>query len=341
MSTTASLPWPAELPEAVGLNQDILNDDLMELLGAHKTNAAALAVNGKLVWERYWNGHGPTSRFNVFSIAKCYASACIGLLVDDGKLTVDDPACAYLPEWAHDGRREITIRHLLTMTSGLQLDYARFGAETDFTAAALNWPLSHPPGTQCCYEQATAQALSPIIKRVSGRQPLDFIRERLLDPIGARETGWAATPAGDSLTWRSVLVSARDLTRFGQLLLQDGQWNGRQLLSADYIRKATARDPLLMQIPSCPSEKAWRRENWGWMFFNNEGGLVPSARSDAFSLGGAYGNMCLVDRERNFVFTRLVTPEGLSDYSPYDNALGGTHSGAPKFWELLAKAFQK
>ncbi|MGH7145809.1 MAG: serine hydrolase domain-containing protein [Planctomycetota bacterium] len=334
--------WPTAAPADVGVDRDVLDGDLVELLGSNKTNAAALVVGGKLVWEHYWNGHGPTSRFNTFSVAKGFACACIGLLNDDGKLSVDDPACKYLPEWAGDARRAITIRHLLTMTSGLKLDYHGFYAEPDSTAAALRWPLEHPPGTVCCYEQATAAALSPIVKRITGMQPLDFLRARILDPIGAHEIDWEATPHGDSLTWRSILASARDLARFGWFLHRGGIWDGRQLLSADWIRRMTTHEAWLDGLPSGGGEKPFRRMNWGWMCFVNAHGIWPGVGADCFSLSGAYGNKCLVDKQHDFVFTRLVTPAGVArqDYPPYANDLDSTDRGTPRIWQAVLKAFR-
>ena len=120
--------WPTAGPAEMGLRSEVLDGTLKELLGANKTGAAVLAVKGKLVWEHYWNGFGPSSRFDLYSAGKAYAAAAIGLLMDDGKVKVDDPACSILTEWSEDERRKITIRHLLTMTSGLKLDLEGFTA---------------------------------------------------------------------------------------------------------------------------------------------------------------------------------------------------------------------
>lgn len=121
----APTPWPTAMPAEMGLDSAVLDGDLTRLLGDSKTGAAALAVGGKLVWEHYWDGFGPRSRLDTYSAGKADTATAIGLLMDDGKLKVDDPACKYLPEWAGDGRTEITIRQLLTMTSGLKLGCGR------------------------------------------------------------------------------------------------------------------------------------------------------------------------------------------------------------------------
>jgi len=112
----------------------------------------------------------------VYSAGKAYAATAVGVLMDEGKLKVDDTACLYLPEWAGDDRRKITIRHLLTMTSGLKLDYEGFTATENPTAATLGWPLERPPGTAWSYEQATAHAVGLIVQRVTGQQPIVFQR---------------------------------------------------------------------------------------------------------------------------------------------------------------------
>jgi CubicO group peptidase (beta-lactamase class C family) len=199
---SAPVEWPTARPADMGLDAAILDGELTGLLGSNKTGAAVLVVEGKLVWERYWNGLGPHSRFDTYSAGKAYTATAIGLLMDDGKLKADDAAGKYLPEWAGDERKEITIRHLLTMTSGLKLDYEGYTEASDPTASALGWPLERRPGTAWSYEQATAHAVGLIVQRVTGRQPIVFLRERILGPIGAVETDWLRSPQGDCLGWR-------------------------------------------------------------------------------------------------------------------------------------------
>ena len=336
----ASPAWPTARPADLGLRPEVLDGALADLLGANKTGAAVLAVKGKLVWERYWNGFGPSSRFDVYSAGKAYAATAIGLLADDGKLKIDDPACLYLTEWAADDRRKITIRHLLTMTSGLKLDYEGFKAAENPTAATLGWPLERPPGTAWSYEQATAQAVGLIVQRVTGQQPIVFLRERVLDPIGAVETDWLRSRQGDCLGWRSVLTSARELALFGQLYLNQGRWNGRPLVSEAFIRQATVNDPLLAGIPTAPGQDDFRRRGYGWLMFVNTNGIWAGVDRRAFAFLGAYHNICLVDPSRDLVFVRMVTPEEQKNHADYDNALDVTDEGTAKVWRTVLSAFE-
>ena len=333
-------PWPTATPAEMGLDEAVLDGELTRLLGDNKTGAAVLVVDGKLVWEHYWDGFGPRSRFDTYSAGKAYTATAIGLLMDDGKLKVDDPACKYLPEWAADGRKEITIRNLLTMTSGLKLDYEGYTHSADPTASASSWPLERPPGTAWSYEQATAHAAGLVVQRVTGQQPIVFLRDRILYPIGAVETDWLRSRQGDCLGWRSVLTSARELALFGQLYLNKGKWNGRQLLGEAFIAQATTNDPLLARVPTAPRQDDFRRRGYGWLMFVNTNGIWEGVDRRAYGFLGAFHNVCLVDPSRQFVFVRMVTPEAQEGHEKYENGLDVTDKGTALLWRTVLKAFR-
>ena len=327
-------------PEEMGMKPEVLKQELTELLGANKTSAACLFVNGNLVWEHYWKDFGPQSRFDIYSAGKAFTATAIGLLVDDGKLKVDDPACNILTEWANDERKEITIRNLLTMTSGLKLDYRGFINSPNPTEAMLNWPMERQPGTAWSYEQATSHALSIIVKRLSGKQPIVLLRERIFNSIGVLEADWLRSRQGDCLGWRSVLISARELALFGQFYLNKGRWNGEQLLSEDFIDQAIVNDPLLSNIPVADGQDDFRRRGYGWQMFVNTNGIFEGVDKSGYGFLGAYHNICIVDPSKNFVFVRMVTPEAQGNHSEYANALDVTDEGTAKIWRAILSAFE-
>jgi len=327
-------------PEEMGMKSEVLKQELTELLGANKTSAACLFVNGNLVWEHYWKDFGPQSRFDIYSAGKAFTASAIGLLVDDGKLKVDDPACNILTEWANDGRKEITIRNLLTMTSGLKQDYRGYANSPNPTDAMLNWPMERQPGTAWSYEQATSHALSIIVKRISGKQPIVLLRERIFNSIGIMEADWLRSRQGDCLGWRSVLISARELALFGQFYLNKGRWNGKQLLSEDFIDQAIVNDPLLSNIPVAEGQDDFRRRGYGWQMFVNTNGIFKGVDKSGYGFLGAYHNICIVDPSKNFVFVRMVTPEAQGNHSEYSNALDVTDEGTAKIWRTILSAFE-
>jgi len=332
--------WEKAAPETMGLKSDVLTGELTELLGANKTGAACLIYKGKLVWEHYWSDFGPHSRFDIYSAGKAFTGSAIGLLIDDGKLKLDDPACKYLKEWDTDDKRSITIRNLLTMTSGLKLDYEKYTQSSNPTEAMLNWPMERAPGTAWSYEQATSHALAVIVERITGKQVIVFLRERILDPIGVVEADWLRSRQGDCLGWRSVLISARELARFGQFYLNKGRWDGRQLLSEAFINQATVNDPLLQRIPVAPGQDDFRRRGYGFQMFVNSNGIFEGVDRRGYGFLGAFHNICLVDPVNDFVFVRMVTPEAQGNHDQYENALDVTDKGTAKVWRTVLSAIR-
>jgi CubicO group peptidase (beta-lactamase class C family) len=332
-------------PDSVGLDPRVLAGSLPRLLERHRTRAAALVVRGQLVWERAWDGCDTSTRFDTFSIGKAFLAAAIGVLIGDGVIALDDPACRFLSEWSGDARRAITVRHLLTMTSGLLLDLPRFQDAPDANAATLSWPLVHRPGSHWSYEQVTAHALVPIVERASGQDPLAWLRDRVLDPIGARDVGWRRDEAGHVLGWRSVLASARDLARFGVLLLRRGRHEGRALIDPSFVDAMARVDPITCAAHADPHRDDFRRRSYGLLTYVNERGLWPGVDRSAFALLGSYGNVCLIDPLHDMVFVRLVTPEGREqpdgwyDDALFGNALGVTDLGTASMWRAVLAAF--
>ncbi len=337
-ATTVRLQTAA--PEEMGLKSEVLENELTQLLGANKTGAACLFVKGKLVWEHYWNDFGPHSRFDIYSAGKAFTATAIGLLADDGKLKIDEPACKILTEWDTDEKRNITVRNLLTMTSGLKRDYEKYAKVPNPTESMLNWPMEREPGTAWSYEQATSHALSIIVKRITGKQPIVFLRERILNSVGIVEADWLRSRQGDCLGWRSVLISARELGLFGQFYLNKGRWNGKQLLSENFINQATVNDPLLQKIPVAPGQDDFRRRGYGFQMFVNSNGIFEGVDKSGYGFLGAYHNICLVDPANEFVFVRMVTPEAQGNHEQYSNDLDVTDKGTARIWRIVLSAFK-
>lgn len=320
------------------MNLDVLDGELADLLGANKTGAACLMVRGELVWEQYWDDFGPHSRFDIYSAGKAFTAAAVGLLIDDGKLDVDGPACSVLAEWAGDGRKAITVRHLLTMTSGLKLDYETYTHSPNPTRAMLEWPLEREPGTAWSYEQATSQALAVIATRLSGKQPIVLLRERIFSAIGIHEADWLRSRQGDCLGWRSVLISARELALFGQLFLNRGRWDDQQLLSESFVDQATVNDPLLSEVPVADGQHDFRRRGYGWQMFVNTNGIFEGVDTSGYAFLGAFHNICLVDPVNDFIFVRMVTPEAQGNHADYANDLDVTDKGTSRVWRIVQSA---
>lgn len=264
----AGLPWPtAEWPAgspAPDVDGDVLAavlDRLFEQPPELGLTLAVVAVHrGRVVAERYGPEVDPTTTLISWSTAKSVTAAAAGLLVGDGRLTLDDPAD--VPEWVGDERRAITLRHLLAMTPGLRFveDYVDdavshcidmlFGAGAqDVAGYAAALPLDHAPGTVWNYSSGTTNILSRWLGRVVGGGEAGmraFLQERLFGPIGMASAVPRFDAAGTFVGSSFLYCTALDFARFGYLHLRDGVWDGERLLPGgwvDHCRTSVAQVP--------------------------------------------------------------------------------------------------
>lgn len=245
---------------------------------------------GKLIHEQYRRGFTYKTRFPGWSIAKSITSALTGIRVREGKLDPDQPA--ELEEWRHDDRKNITIRHLLQMVSGLEWD-ENYGArsdvtrmlyeEADFAGFALKRPLAAPPGTVWNYSSGSTNIVSLIIGKsfTDGEAYYAWIREKLFRPVGMTgaviETDAVGTPAGSSY----IFATARDYAGFGLMYLNDGQWSGQRVLPEGWVDFSTTPAP-------------GSNGGYGAGFWLNRGGYYPDLPKDMYSSNGHNGQRIFI-----------------------------------------------
>jgi CubicO group peptidase (beta-lactamase class C family) len=278
-------------------------DRIVRLLDVYFANDAAttnrlrnrrallLSVDGKLVVERYWHSSATTTG-NIMSVTKTIMSTLIGTAVDEGKLHgVNQTLDQLLPTYSPVMNRQvaaITLRQLLTMTSGLPADDDEYSAEVyrpgqDWVRNILAHGLSGPVG-HFQYSNAGSHLLSAILSHATGRTTLDYGREKLFDPLGIRTRpaaepvalpenindyeraafAWPTDPQGINLGNAYVKVTASDMAKLGQLWLQNGRWHNRQLVSAKWIKASrTDRVPTGDGVAGAYGYQVWLGTNGG------------------------------------------------------------------------------
>ena len=251
--------------------------------------------NGVLVYESYYGDAGPESIHRSWSIAKSYAGTMVGIAIDRGELEgLDSSVARHLPEWSASDHEAITVRHIVSMTSGLEWsafqDYGRMAyLSSDHTGFALDLPLETAPGTDWRYHNGGVQILEPLIRNATGMSLEDYAEAHLWSRIGMRAT-WARDRAGNPTAYANVEATCRDHARFGYLYLRDGVWSG----GARVVPEAWVREAL---EPSQPQNRGY-----GFLFWLNGEGptrsalneddpeeLVPYAPDDLFAARG-FGN---------------------------------------------------
>ena len=223
------------------------------------TEGIAVIRRGYVVGEEYFRGYGPTTRFASYSVAKSFLSAVVGVAIDRGYVAgVDQLAYPYFDAWQAPGtderKRAITVRHLLTMSSGLRFTDATTGglgadiegilSATDSVAYVLGLPSVAEPGTRWNYSGGDSLLLSGIVQATTGRSVFEFGREHVFDRIGIGSMTWSSDPAGHTFGGWGIGATVRDYARFGYLYQKGGWWDGQALVSEGWVRQSlTAARP--------------------------------------------------------------------------------------------------
>ncbi len=242
--------WRTSSPEAQQMDEaPLLKVD--ELIRADYPDTHCLLVirHGYIVFERYYDGYDLDKRRQVRSITKSFISALIGIAFKEGFLTsLDQKIADLLPEYFTSDtdlrKKAITLRHLLTMTAGLECDdsdsnFWLIRQHNDWAKAALDFPMVYEPGEQFVYDSAAMHLLSIILSRQTGLSASQFAQTRLFEPLGMDVRRWPADPQGNSEGAAGLTLTARDMAKFGYLYLSGGKWNGQEIVPEWFVKEST------------------------------------------------------------------------------------------------------
>jgi CubicO group peptidase (beta-lactamase class C family) len=282
-------------PEAQGIASSALVR-FLDAVEADVQHLHSLIVlrRGQVVAEGYWEPYGPRVPHMLFSLSKSFTSTGIGLLVGEGRLSVEDCVLGFFPDEAPADAsahlRAMRVRHLLTMTTGHEADPTRAirQSNVDWVRAFFAGPVEHEPGTHFVYNSGASYMLSAIAQRITGQRLLHYLGPRLFEPLGIANPTWETSPQGIDAGGWGLKATTADIARFGQLYLQKGVWQGRQLVPAEWVAAATAR-----QVPNGPSPNPDWEQGYGYQFWR--------CRHGAYRGDGAFGQFCVVLPEQEAV----------------------------------------
>lgn len=242
-STAITSGWLRSGPEEQGLNPKQLNKAFQEAAANPYVYSLLVVKNGYLVRESYFNGSDASAWDLVYSVAKSVTSALAGIAIEEGYIdSVDQRILDYFPEYdtpeLDPDKRKITIRHLLTMQSGIDTDDNLgdiMNRAPDMAAAIMESDLRFTPGADFLYTSYGIHLLSVIITRATGMTTHEYAREKLFFPLGIRSFFWETDQNGIAFGGGRLHLSARDLARFGKLYLQRGMWKQRRVIPDHWI----------------------------------------------------------------------------------------------------------
>jgi len=279
---------PRATPESQGVRSDAVLA-CIEALDARLAHMHSLVVvrRGQVIAEGWWAPYRADLPHALFSLSKSVTSTAVGLLVEEGRLSLDDRVVDLLPDVAPEAIDErlagMRLRHLLSMSTGQARDGLEgVGGTTGWARRILGVPVVHAPGTRFMYQTGATYLLAAIVTRTTGERLLDHVTSRLFAPLGIEGATWERSPDGIDVGGWGLSMTTEDVAAFGQLYLQRGAWQGRQVVPEPWVATATMAH-VDNGDPALPSD--WT-QGYGFQFWRSRHG---GYRGD-----GAFGQLCLV-----------------------------------------------
>lgn len=289
-----------------------------QYLEDNKTVAFLVIKNDTIQYEKYWNNYDSSSIVPSFSMAKSITSILIGCAIDDKLIeSINEPITNYIPELKGNGFEKVTIEHLLQMTSGIDFnesysnpcgDAATFYYGTNLRKAIDKMKLKVEPEKQFEYVSGNTQLLGLILERALKEKTItSYLEEKIWKPLEMEfDASWSLDRKKDGLekTFCCINARARDYAKIGRLYLNKGNWNGKQIVSEDWVKQSTKIDTTKGSV--------WYYQYQWWL---------PTQTGD-FMAQGIIGQYIYVNPEKNLIIVRLGKKEGKADWWELLSTLG-------------------
>lgn len=289
--TTDALP--RSTPEAEGVSSEGIRQfvDAVEA-STHELHSFMLLRHGKVVAEGWWNPYRPNLKHTMYSCSKSFTATAIGFAVSEKRLTVNDKVTTFfpddLPPSISPNLAALRVRDLLSMSVGQEPDPTfMVRQDSHWVKAFLATPIVHPPGTKFLYNTLATYVLSAIVQKVTGQKTLDYLTPRLFEPLGIRGMDWESDTRGINVGGWGLRLKTEDMAKFGQLFLQKGRWNGRQILPDGWVEEASTLQ--IVQHPDLPQAQK-DASDWeqGYAY------QMWRSRHNSYRGDGAYGQFIMV-----------------------------------------------
>jgi len=317
-SDTPAERLPRSSPEAQGVSSAAL----LEFVKAADTkvdglNSFMLVRHGYVVAQGWWGPYTANDPHWLYSMTKSFTSTAEGIAISEGRMSINDQVVMYFPKETpaapSDNLKKVRVRDLLTMSVGHSvsaLENFQYYAQDSAVARYLALPIENRPGTAFVYNSPGTFVQAAIVQKVTGMSVHDYLMPRLFEPLGIGNPDWNMNPQGINLGESGLFLRTEDIASFGQLLLQKGNWKGRQLVPAEWIEAATSK-----QVSNGSDPTSDWDCGYGYQFWR--------CRPGFFRADGAFGQFCFVMPQYDAV---LALTSGVKDTQGemnmvYDNLL--------------------
>jgi len=277
-------PLPRCTPEEAGISSAVAEqlfravEKDVDTLGVH---AMMLIRDGKVFAEGYWAPYRPNLPHMLYSASKSIVSTAIGFAYDEGLIDLDrrlDDIFTELPPSSNKWARLMTVRHLLTMSTGIRFNEIGSMLDRDWVKMFMESVPKFEPGTQFEYNSLNTYMLSAVLKRITGQSLTEYLIPRLYEPLGITNYPWEACPMGTEKGGWGLSLCIEDLAKIAQLYLNKGEWNGRRLLSREWIDMATS--------PQIATPNGEINQGYGFQIWMNANGV--------YQFNGAFGQYAVM-----------------------------------------------
>ena len=325
------------LPRATPESQGVSSEAIAKFVRAadekvNSMHSVMILRHGKVIAEAWWAPEDASKPHVLWSLSKSFTSTAVGLVVEEGKLSIEDRVVGFfpddLPAEPTENLRKMQVKDLLTMSTG-HADEPNVRQSQDWIKSFLAHPLPHPPGTFFRYNTPATFMQSAIVQKVTGKTVVDYLQSRLFDPLGIQPPRWDTNPQGISLGGYGLFLKTEDIAKFGQLYLQNGKWEGKQLIPTTWVQQATSK-----QVSNGDNPSSDWNQGYGFQFWR--------CRHNAFRGDGKDGQFCIVmpDQDAVVVMTANTTNMQAQLSLVWDHLLEGFQEGAmaedPKNQEALS-----
>lgn len=283
-------------PEGLGISSRAILDFTNAIEASSlELHSFMLLRHGAVAADGWWAPYGRDLKHQLYSLTKSFTSTGIGLAVQEGQLTVDDPVISFfpddLPAEISSNLASMKVKHLLSMSTGHDKDTTGdmiASSDTGWVRAFLSLPVEHEPGTHFVYNSGASYVLSAIITKVTGQRLSEYLTPRLLQPLGIDGWSWELSPQGNDIGGWGLSLKTEDIAKFGQLYLNKGVWQDQRILSEEWVSQATSR-----QVSNGDGGDSDWAQGYGYQFWR--------CRHGAFRGDGMFGQYCIVMPEQDAV----------------------------------------
>ena len=289
-------PLPRSTPEAQGISSQAIIDFVQAAdKNVNTFDSFMILRHGKVIAEGWWKPSSAGKPHILNSVSKSFTSTAVGLAIQEHKLKLKDRVLKFFPNDAPPNPsanlKAMTIRDLLTMSGGHGVEPKAVGAGPS-VQQFLAQPVPYRPGTHFLYNTMGTYVLSSIVTKATGQTALDYLRPRIFEPLGIANPRWDSSPEGNSLGGYGLYLCTEDIAKLGQLYLQQGKWNGKQLIGRKWVQQATSK-----QIANEAEDHAKIGPDWiegyGFQFWR--------CRHNAYRADGAGGQFIVVMPDQDVV----------------------------------------